>query len=178
MSAPKGFLLTWSCYGQRLHGDSRGSVDDQNNIYATATVPTNPRLHSFEAARLAHAPTTLSAPMRRSVHQTILAHAALRGWCVHAANVRTTHVHVVVSGPAAAPMKAEGEFKAWATRRLREAQLIGAATRVWTKQGSARWIWNDEGWCEAIAYVLAGQGEPLDEGLPRNSIEWLARQGQ
>jgi len=35
MGAPKGFLITWTCYGTWLWGDGRWSVDDEHNAYAT-----------------------------------------------------------------------------------------------------------------------------------------------
>ncbi len=49
------------------------------------------------------------------------------------------------------------QFKAWATRRLREAGLAKNDSRVWTEHGSTRWINSDIGLQEAIDYVMNGQ---------------------
>ena len=32
-SYPLAYLLTFTCYGTRLHGDTRGTVDRNNNRY-------------------------------------------------------------------------------------------------------------------------------------------------
>lgn len=33
MSEPVAFFLTWSAYGNWLHGDTKGSVDRNHNSY-------------------------------------------------------------------------------------------------------------------------------------------------
>jgi hypothetical protein len=68
-------------------------------------------------------------------------------------------VHVVVSGKRA-PDEIMRQFKAWATRRLRESEpLRGAAPRRnwWTEGGSRRWINDESGLEAAIHYVLNAQ---------------------
>ena len=45
------------------------------------------------------------------------------GWRLHALTVRTNHVHAVVSADEA-PEKVMTNFKIWATRRLREHELL------------------------------------------------------
>ena len=49
------------------------------------------------------------------------------------------------------------QFKAWCTRRLREAGLAGAEQKVWTEHGSTRWIDSPNSLAQAIDYVLNQQ---------------------
>ena len=89
---------------------------------------------------------------------SIADHCRLRLWELRAVNVRTNHVHVVVSCPPdVSPERVMTEFKLWATRRLRSAGLLPRGRRAWTRHGSTRWINNAQGLDAAIAYVLEGQ---------------------
>ena len=47
---------------------------------------------------------TLTDEQRRIIKEdTIAAHCRIRGWHLHAVNVRTQHVHVVVNAPGRTP---------------------------------------------------------------------------
>jgi REP element-mobilizing transposase RayT len=105
---------------------------------------------------------TLVAPAREIVRSTIRAHCEFRGWTLHAANVRTNDVHVVVSAEHPAPKIVMEQFKAWTTRRLREGRVSRPDAPVWAEHGSSRCLWNDEDLHAAIEYVLESQGETLD----------------
>lgn len=54
------------------------------------------------------------------------------------------------------------QFKAWATRRLREAGLLGKEAPAWAEHGSTRYVWTDEDLFEAVDYVMNRQGGDLD----------------
>jgi REP element-mobilizing transposase RayT len=94
----------------------------------------------------------LSEEARGVVHRTIVAHTEFRGWELLALNVRTTHVHVVVSA-SLDPESVMGQYKAWASRRLREAGMLAARTKVWTPHGSTKYLWDIEDTREAVHYV-------------------------
>ena len=161
MGKPTAYLLTWTCYGTWLHGDERGSVDDEHNLYGWPVVEPDPDYVNVSASRLKHPPVVLDAARRASVEATIAAHHAFRGWFLHAAKVRTNHVHVVAGGIEIEPGSAVGQFKAWTTRRLREAGLVGEAAEVWTKRSSTRYLWDDDSVRRAVQYVREGQGTNL-----------------
>lgn len=158
---PLAYLITWTTYGTWLHGDQRGSADPDHNRHGTPYLSEQSGRARFEASELKHKPVTLNSESRRIVTDTITDHIDHRGWILHALNVRTNHVHVVVSGNAE-PEKMMREFKAWATRRLREAGLVGEETRVWTRHGSTRYLFTSESVEGAVRYVRDGQGAPLD----------------
>ena len=121
-SDPLAFFLTWSAYGSWLPGDDRGWVPRGGHV----RLPDPERLD--EARRAMTEPAlTLSAPQRVAVEEVIRRHCDLRGWTLHAANVRTTHVHVVVTAPEYHPKKVREEFKSWGTRTLKNPTEPAAA---------------------------------------------------
>jgi len=78
-----------------------------------------------------------------------------------ALSVRTNHVHVVVAGAEVTPDRMMGQFKSWATRRLREAGHASANARVWSHHGSTRYLWNEQSVRNAVEYVTDYQGADL-----------------
>ena len=140
-----------------LHGDERGSVDDDHNAYGTPLVRPHRGHRSFETGLLKAPPLILSDPMRTVVDQAIRDHCALRGWRLHALNVRTTHVHAVVGSCGKDPSVMAGQLKGWSTRRLWDAGVVGRDAPVWTKRPSTRYLWNDEDLAAAVEYVVNGQ---------------------
>jgi len=99
----------------------------------------------------------LSGASRRIVSDTITDHCELRQWTLHAVNVRSNHVHAVVSCEVA-PDVAMSQLKAWATRRLRENGYRRPDEAVWAEGGSRRYLWTRESLHGAIEYVGEYQG--------------------
>jgi REP element-mobilizing transposase RayT len=161
MPDPRGYFLTWTCYGTWLHGDVRGSVDEDHNQFDTASAAPNAARAFHHKARLKDAPTTLDSERRRVVEQTIRDHCEVRRWTMWALSVRTNHVHVIVGAGGVPPGKVMGQLKSWSTRRLREFNLVGEEDRVWTNGGSTRFLWDDDSVARATRYVVAGQGGDL-----------------
>ncbi len=158
---PHCFLITFTTYGSWLHGDTRGSVDRKHNAPGTEVLVGDETRERMEFERLRQAPMKLSVEERRVVQQAIADVCRHRGWRLIALNVRSNHVHVVVVMDGT-PERAMIEFKAYATRRLREAGLIEGDRRVWTRHGSTRHINTDATYQRAVEYVLHEQGEVLD----------------
>jgi hypothetical protein len=91
------YFISFHTYGTRLHGAEKGSVDHEHNKVGAPELQHNPRRAEFEAALLKHEPVTLDAERRWVADHTIREVCEHRGYELHAINVRTTHVHVVVS---------------------------------------------------------------------------------
>ena len=53
------------------------------------------------------------------------------------------------------------DFKAYASRALNEAGHGGRGRKRWSRHGSMRHLWKRENVLDAVAYVVAGQGEPM-----------------
>jgi hypothetical protein len=78
----------------RLPGDARGWVRwGEWGIKAP-----NPAQEQSALARMAESAVDLSVTQRALVEQTIRDHCRIRGWLLHAVNVRSNHVHAVVTG--------------------------------------------------------------------------------
>jgi REP element-mobilizing transposase RayT len=84
-----------------------------------------------------------------------------RGWEVLALNVRTNHVHVVLSANIAKE-RVLSDLKAWATRKLRESGMATKYDQVWAHHGSTRVLATEAAVEAAVQYVLLEQRTPLD----------------
>jgi REP element-mobilizing transposase RayT len=79
---------------------------------------------------------------------------------LRAINVRTNHVHTVVSA-ACKPESILNSFQSYSTRRLRAAGLFPVTAKPWARHGSTRYLWKPRHVEVAIEYVLCGQGDEL-----------------
>src|SRR5262245_50458554 len=133
VSEPLAYHITWTTYGTWLSGDARGWVKGgEAGIREGDT-----ELEAEMRARMTEELVTLTEAQRGLVEATIRAHAAFRGWHLHAVNVRTNHVHVVVTADRH-PDEVMEQFKAWCSRRLSE--QLGRKRKWWTEHGSTKWI--------------------------------------
>jgi len=153
---PLAYFITFRTYGTWLHGDDNWSIDDRRNLPGQPALGNMPGLAKYEREQLKHPPTVMSHEQRQLVDHAVRGVCEHRAWRLLALNVRTNHVHVVVQGEDS-PEKMMGDFKRWATRRLREAAMMSAETNVWAVHGSTRWLWRPEEVAEKVDYVLNGQ---------------------
>jgi REP element-mobilizing transposase RayT len=158
VEAPAAYFLTFSCYGTRLHGDSRGTVDRYANAPGTAVLPTSGRREGFEKYLLKDYPITLDMNQQRLVLDAIRRHCEVREWLVYAAHVRTNHVHLVLWANVQ-PEDAMAQLKRYASRALN--QSAGNRGRWWAHHGSTKYLWNETQIAEAVAYVAYQQGAPM-----------------
>jgi REP element-mobilizing transposase RayT len=152
-------LLTWSTYGTWLHGDNRGSSDRKHS----KPLAPDPVREAHARERMNFPALTLDARMRRVTRETIEERCRFRGWELRALNVRTNHVHVVISSDEGG-QKVIGSLKARVTRMLRQAELVKADQPVWTAEGgNVRALRDPEAVSAACDYVRNQQGPPLPE---------------
>jgi REP element-mobilizing transposase RayT len=157
---PIAYFITFSCYGSRLHGDERGSIDATHNVYGTPFRPPDPVLEQHRKDSMDEEPLILDAKMRGCVYRATLRHLEVRQWHLYEINVRTNHVHVVVKA-AKPPGKMMGEFKSFTSRALRENDLIGSRRKVWAEGGSKKHLFTMDHVNDACEYVKYGQGPDL-----------------
>ena len=150
---PLAFFLTWTTYGSWVPGDARGWADDRGVIRAP-----NARLARV-AARLMRGPSVvLTFAQRDIVELTIHEHCDFRGWTLHAAICRTTHVHVVVSAAERTPDGVLGSLKARCSRQLSHGAKEPRAW--WTRGGSMRQIYDMRALENVVTYVVECQDKP------------------
>jgi len=115
---PFGYLITFRCYGTWLHG-TKGSVDRFHNAYGTPTLAADKARWQYNRRALVQPPVKLKRQQRGRVEEAIKETCDIRKWSLWVSNVRTNHVHVVVTANCA-PDKVMNAFKANATRKMRE----------------------------------------------------------
>ena len=159
---PLAYFISFRTYGTWLHGDQRGSIDRFHNQYRSPYIPANERWRTYNELRLKAKPLILDARERTSVKEAIRETCQIRKWSLLALNVRTNHVHSVVSANRRSDLVLNA-FKANATRQLREDGLWIHPFSPWADKGSQRKLWNEQSIARAIDYVLYGQGNELPD---------------
>lgn len=160
---PLAFFITFRCHGTWLHGDERGSVNRFRNRYKMSRLPPEKNWIETNTQRLKSEIVTLSAVQRNVVEKAIHETCNLRKWHLHAVNVRTNHVHIVVSIGAKKPEIALNAFKANATREMRQNDCWKNEKSPWADKGSKRYLWNERSIALAVDYVINGQGGELPD---------------
>ena len=157
---PLAYFISFRSYGTWLHGDKRGSIDRFHNRYGSPYLPPNDVWQCHNRRQLRTDPFILRARERGSVQKAIRETCSIRKWHLHALNVRTNHVHTVVTANRN-PALVLNVFKANATRQLREDKLWQQSFSPWADKGSKIRLWNEQSVANAIHYVLNGQGNDL-----------------
>lgn len=157
---PLAYFITFTTYGTWLQGRDPGWVDRKHNEYGAPIPAANAEQEAAHRAKMRQTEYRLDEARRAVVLRTIVEVAAHHKWQLWAVHVRSNHVHAVVTAQAK-PEKVMSDFKAWASRRLREAFDEDADRDRWTQHGSTKYLWNEEAVAEKVEYVVKGQGAPM-----------------
>jgi len=155
-SDPLAYFITIRTRGTWLPGDERGSVDKERRSFGADFVRPHEGKRLAAIRSCADPPLILSSDMRAAVDTALRALFDFRGWKCWALNVRTNHVHFVISAPFD-PERVMNDAKARATRALRNHPFVGPATKVWVRHGSTKYLWKDQDIADACQYVLECQ---------------------
>ncbi len=145
---PLAYHITFRSYGTWLHGRA-GSVDRFHNRYETPRLAADTKRLVYNQSLLKQPPVYLTTARRRAILESIKETCQIRKWKLWASNIRTNHVHSVISAPCK-PNPVLIALKANATRKMREAGCWNSNQSPWALRGSRD-------------YVLYGQGRPLPE---------------
>jgi len=155
------YMITFRCYGTWLHGDDRGSVGRRgSNVFGQAKIKPGATLLRMDSEKVIGAPVQLGPAERRIVESAIREVCTVRGYSLYALNVRTNHVHLIVNNGGKVERLMDS-FKAYSTKALRVADLIGKDTKPWSRHGSTRYLWTERHIELAVEYVVSGQGGSL-----------------
>ena len=138
------------------------SIDRFHNRYQSPSIQPNEKWNRYNQQRLKAKPLILKAKQRKSIEAAIRETCDRRKWWLKAINVRTNHVHTVVTANRKASLVLNA-FKANATRQLREDGHWTLPFSPWADKGSKRKLWNEQSVAKAIDYVLNGQGDDLPD---------------
>jgi REP element-mobilizing transposase RayT len=106
---------------------------------------------------LSHPPVKLKSRQRKLIEKAIRETCKTRKWKFWVTNVRTNHVHTVVSA-LCKPEYIRSALKASATRKLREGGCWRSSKSPWVEKGSIKWLWTERDLINAIVYVEYDQG--------------------
>ncbi len=154
------FHVTVLCYGQRLPGDERGTVDRHHNEYGTPYVPGNPVRHAQMQQRLSEPPYWLDIDRAKVVVESIKETCLRFQWKLWMAHARTTHFHTALTANAP-PRRVREQLKARATRGLRRAGFDLERRRRWVEGGSVRHVFDETHLMNVMVYGARKQGEPM-----------------
>ena len=160
MPIPLAYLITFTCYGTRLHGNEDGSVDQWHRIPGSPFLPPRRGWVIAEERKMKQPAYRLDRSRREIVLRAVQQHCAHRSWRLLAAHVRSTHVHLVVSAEQP-PEKILTEVKAYASRALSQGGCEDRSRKRWAHHGSTRYLWQPQHVSAAIEYVVHEQGEPM-----------------
>src|SRR5579862_3410175 len=154
------YLITFSCYGARVHGDESGSIDRTHNVPGTRILEPNLGRSFAERRAMDQRPYRLDQPRRAAVLSAIIERCSQRGWSLIAAHVRTNHVHIVLDGDAPAE-RMMNDLKSYAGRVLNQSGFDPPDRKRWARHGSTRWLLGRRDLESAMKYVLEKQGDPM-----------------
>ena len=151
------YFITWTTYGTWLPGDRRGW-----RRWKAGEQQPRPILETWCRDRMKEALVMLSDVQREKVEQICRQHADIRGWKLHAVDARSNHVHLAVTTDAS-PGKTRDQFKANATRVLRQPPEAITNEKVWTRGGDVEIVDDEEGLQQVVLYITAAQ-KRMDRG--------------
>lgn len=155
-AVPLAYFVSFRTFGTWLRGDPRGWVDRQHNVRDSPYRPGSPEFWERERRRLRQPAARLDPQSVAVVTTTVRETCRRRGWRLRALNVRTNHVHAVVTAECG-PEVVMGAFKACSSLALRRVGLLGAGCVLWSRHGSTRYLWNEAAVEAACEYVVERQ---------------------
>ena len=160
VNEPLGIFVTLSAFGNRLHGDERGTVDRHSNGYGEPLLAENSARRSFERSVMSSRPVLFDEALRGCIEGAVQEACAFRGWHLLARHCRTNHFHAVVATDVRRE-KVMQTLKDRSTRAARAARLVGATQPLWARGGSGRYLWTEDDVDAACLYTMEGQGGAL-----------------
>ena len=145
------YFITWTTYGTWLPGDARGWRKAK-----AGPRPPQLLLEEWCRSRLVDKPVLLNEGQRLHVEAVCRKHAEIRNWALHTVGVRSNHVHIVVTADKP-PKVVRDQFKANATRVLREEPEAITNQSVWTQGGDCEVVDGEENRHRVVEYVTEVQ---------------------
>lgn len=159
---PRRLFITWTTYGSWLPGDARGWMK-----WKKGEQQPQPVLENWCKGRMKESAVLLSPEQREAVEVVVRKHSAHRGWELHAVSARSNHVHVAVTvvpetgnqnyRVADGVKRVRDQFKANATRVLRQGENPIHNEKVWTKGGDIQFVDSDDDLEQVVIYILEAQ---------------------
>lgn len=157
---PLAYIITCRTYATWLHGDARKSVDPKHNEFGTPKITYNPDFQNIMQNLCKEQAFLMNASQRATVLQAVINTCRFANWHLHAANIRSNHMHIVVTA-LKEPEKVAVSFKAYATRYLKQNYPELNRERFWSRGASTGYIFQSEFLFRAIQYTVEEQGKKM-----------------
>jgi len=151
---PQAYFITFTVYGTFLQGDAR-----LWRSRGKGSQPTQPLLEQWHRDRLKYDVILLGKDQRSAVENEIARLCDFRKWKLWNTNVRSNHVHIVVSAPEYNGAKVRDQIKANCTRVIRQGWPVFINRPVWTVGGDWQCV-NSE---DELEQVILYTGEVQDQ---------------
>ena len=146
------YHFTWGTYGSRLHGDPRGTVERQNNIYGTPVLAHDAERLREQRENLRFPPVSLTIEQCAFAEDAIPAVCERGHWELRARACAPDHIHVVLTS-VFDPKKIRSLLKRWVGQALSENWSQEKEQTWWSEDGSIKWIYDDPYLRNAVRYV-------------------------
>jgi REP element-mobilizing transposase RayT len=149
---PIAYHITWGTYGTRLHGDPRGTVCRDENVFGEPIINADNEWRQEEAARLKFPSRVLSESQRRHVEQIAEGICQRGNWRLRAIAAAPDHVHGLVHA------LVDGKdvrkwLKRWLSESLSQLWPLRPDEAWWSECGSVKWIWTQDYYERARRYI-------------------------
>ena len=144
------FHIIITTYGSRLQGSERGS-----HRHGTGPVAPSHNLENFHRQIMTDGETVFSSSVIRAVvRDAILTTCREKRWLVPALNVRTNHVHILITTSANENMSyVVGALKSGVVEALSEFPEF-RGRKIWAEKSSVNWIRSPRYFQYAYRYVM------------------------
>jgi REP element-mobilizing transposase RayT len=157
---PYAYFITFTCYGARLHGSHKGSVDRANNIYNTPYLEASEEKFDNCAKKMKSRAYLMDAPRRNIALDAITNTCVNEKWKLYAAHVRSNHIHIVVrSDELIVPVMSK--IKRMISKQINIHFPEDKECKKWTRHGSTRYMWDPVATQAAVHYIIHEQGKPM-----------------
>ncbi len=157
---PIAYFITFETFGTRVPGDKRGSVDRRHNEFGTVSIKPNVYLEQSAKKSQTEEKLILNSDAQQIVLQAIIDICKDNHWNLHAAHVRTNHIHMVAEGRHK-PEIIMTRIKSKATKYLKKSHLKIQRKDYWARHGSTKYLYDFENYYRAMRYTIERQGKPL-----------------
>jgi REP element-mobilizing transposase RayT len=149
---PLAYHITWGTYGTRLHGDERGTVDRSMNKFGEPIIGAEESWQRMETKLLRFPPRELTLDQRQFIEKSIPGICVRGGWEYIATAAARDHVHNILRATVDGK-----DIRKWPKRWISEAMTkrwpVLPEQVWWAECGSVKWIWTEDYFDRAVAYV-------------------------
>ena len=140
--SPIAYHFTFGTYGNRLHGDERGTVDKRRNKYGDPIIGQNEHWHIYKQQLLKYQPILLTEEQRHFVQSNLPIICQRGDWAHHCSACQNNHIHIMLS--TSKDIKAVRSWmKRWLGESLSDKYPLPQNQSWWAEGGSIKWIWDD-----------------------------------